>query len=373
MPLKYNVSSGNVTLPAVPGLIFELSCRVSGNPMPTLKWLIDGVNYSDRKFETLTDEPFVINITNKNASAVLNHILIMKIDARRPVARYQCVLNDTIAVRDHYIEIVDERPVLAVRVDNSSLNRLKVGFKFDVRPLNPRSELLNGIDWRPSKLFALYVENSTFEWAYQNVIAPNTLSKLDSKSVNVLDRLPLATLKNTIHGIQSCKISCFLTPFCKSYEYLMYDDSCNFFSSSTVETYYKNLMSILKNRNHREPGGTDEATTQPSFDLLHLLQGNILSVLQESMHLNNTVVIDKKNYPECEAKPSALAFTEEMHCSDELNDYADTYTFDALLPGTSYQFKFQVAGPLGLSEPVVTGMIDGKAILTTGQVCQLVI
>jgi hypothetical protein len=69
-----------------------------------LKWFINGVNYNERKFEILTDEPFVINITDKNTS-LTNNILVMKIDNSKKMAKYECVLNDNITIRQHYIEI----------------------------------------------------------------------------------------------------------------------------------------------------------------------------------------------------------------------------------------------------------------------------
>ena len=69
-----------------------------------MKWFINGVNYNERKFEILTDEPFVINITDKNTS-LTNNILVMKIDNSKKMAKYECVLNDNITIRQHYIEI----------------------------------------------------------------------------------------------------------------------------------------------------------------------------------------------------------------------------------------------------------------------------
>ena len=82
-----------------------MSCQVSGNPIPNLKWVIDGVNYNEKKFEMLTDEPFVINITEKNAS-IINNILVMKIDNARRSAKYECILNDNITIRKNFIEII---------------------------------------------------------------------------------------------------------------------------------------------------------------------------------------------------------------------------------------------------------------------------
>ena len=73
--------------------------------MPNLKWVIDGVNYNEKKFEMLTDEPFVINITDKNAS-IINNILVMKIDTARRVGKYECILNNNVTIRKNFIEIV---------------------------------------------------------------------------------------------------------------------------------------------------------------------------------------------------------------------------------------------------------------------------
>lgn len=92
-------------MPAIPGLLLEVSCQVSGYPMPKLKWIIDGVNYNEKKFEMLTDEPFVINLAEKNAS-IMNNILVMKMDNSRRVAKYECILNDNITIKKHFIEIM---------------------------------------------------------------------------------------------------------------------------------------------------------------------------------------------------------------------------------------------------------------------------
>ena len=104
-PLKYNTSFTNITLPAMPGLLLEVSCQVRGYPIPNLKWIVDGVNYNERKFEILNDEPFVINIPDKNASLV-NNILVMKIDSPKKPIKYECILNDNITIRTNYIEII---------------------------------------------------------------------------------------------------------------------------------------------------------------------------------------------------------------------------------------------------------------------------
>jgi hypothetical protein len=127
----------------------------------------------------------------------------------------------------------------------------------------------------------------------------------------------------------------------------MYDDSCNLFSTSKIESYYKYLIDTYKNRSN------------VNFNLIHLLQGNILSLLHEDVYSSNsTILIDKKTYPECESKPTAFFFTEELHCSDELQEFTDNYVFDNLFPATSYQFKIEVASAFGKSDPFVTDAIE---------------
>jgi hypothetical protein len=178
----------------------------------------------------------------------------------------------------------------------------------------------------------------------------DTLSKSDSKSINTLDRLPIATLKSTQHGIQSCKMLCFGTPFCKSYEYLMYDDSCNLYSNSKVESYYKSLIDKLKR----------SSSPDSNFNLIHLLQENLMSVLQESSTFNNTMLIDKKLYPECEPKTNVFFLTEELHCSDELADFTETYVLENLVPTTRYQFRVEVASAFGKSDSILSKEIESK-------------
>jgi hypothetical protein len=225
------------------------------------------------------------------------------------------------------------------------LNKLKVEFKIKVS--NQNQDILNNINLKPLKFSILYVENTTFSYAFQTIIAPETLSKTNESKSKTNDRLPLATLKHTLHGILSCKLLCFNTPFCKQYEHLTYDDSCNLYSTSEVESYYEKLMDDLKKKSNS------------TFNLIHLLRGNILSLVQEDSSLNNKILTEKKIYPECEPKPSKLLHSEEIYCNDELNDFKDTYIFENLSPATNYQFKIEVANAFGKSSSFITEQIEG--------------
>ncbi len=346
--MAYNVSYSNITVPTIPGLLFELSCQVSGNPRPRIKWLIDGVNYSEKKFESFTDEPFVINITFMDTWH-MNHILVFKMDNKRNLAKYECILNDNVTIREHYIKVIDEKPQLAVELDTSKLNELKLPIQMNVEHKN--KQFLNGLSVKPLKMSIMYVENSTFSKLenasfspgfYETIrLAPDTLS-YDTKAVrDRSDRVPIATLKNAERSMLSCKLLCFDTPFCHSYEHLVLENSCDFFSSQTVESYYNNLIDLVRNR------------SSSSFNLLHLLRGNILSVLQEELTWTNKMLLaDTKSIAtsECESRHS----TAEIHCSDQLFDFEENYTFYNLTPGTSYQFKVQVSNAFGRSDSFVT-------------------
>ncbi len=346
--MAYNVSYSNITVPTIPGLLFELSCQVSGNPRPRIKWLIDGVNYSEKKFESFTDEPFVINITFMDTWH-MNHILVFKMDNKRNLAKYECILNDNVTIREHYIKVIDEKPQLAVELDTSKLNELKLPIQMNVEHKN--KQFLNGMSVKPLKMSIMYVENSTFSKLenasfspgfYETIrLAPDTLS-YDTKTFrDRSDRVPIATLKNAERSMLSCKLLCFDTPFCHSYEHLVLENSCDFFSSQTVESYYNNLIDLVRNR------------SSSSFNLLHLLRGNILSVLQEELTWTNKMLLaDTKSIAtsECESRHS----TAEIHCSDQLFDFEENYTFYNLTPGTSYQFKVQVSNAFGRSDSFVT-------------------
>lgn len=71
----------------------------------SLKWLIDGVNYNDKNIFPETDEPFIINIKDMNNTFV-NNILVMNIGNVKPVSKYECILNDNVTVRTHFITII---------------------------------------------------------------------------------------------------------------------------------------------------------------------------------------------------------------------------------------------------------------------------
>lgn len=162
-----------------------------------------------------------------------------------------------------------------------------------------------------------------------------------------LNRVPIATLKHARRGMLSCKLLCFETPFCQSYEHLVLENSCDLFSSPTVETYYNDLIKQVRNRSSSD------------FNLLHLLRGNILSVLQENLSLvNKRFLSDTKSIArtECESRLT----TAEIHCNDELFNFNETYTFQNLTPGTTYQFKLQVSNVFGKSNYFVTKNIEGE-------------
>ena len=134
----------------------------------------------------------------------------------------------------------------------------------------------------------------------------------------------------------------------------MYDDSCNLYSSSKVETYYKSLIDKYKS----------SSASSSDFNLIHLLQENVMSVLQESSTFNNTLLVDKKLYPECEPKSNVFFLTEELHCSDELADYVDTYVLENLVPTTKYQFRVEVANAFGKSDSILSKEIESKIELS---------
>lgn len=93
-------------MPTIPGLILEIACQVKGSTIKSLKWLVDGVNYNDKKIsQTASHDPFVVSIEDKNNSLV-NNLLVIRMDYSRPVSKFECILNDNITVRTHYLEIL---------------------------------------------------------------------------------------------------------------------------------------------------------------------------------------------------------------------------------------------------------------------------
>jgi len=274
-------------------------------------------------------------------------------DNKRELAKYECILNDNVTIREHYIKVVDEKPQLDVKLDTSKLNELRLGIQMNVEHKN--KQFLNGLSAKPLKMSIMYVENSTFSKLenstfnpgfYETIrIAPDTLSH-DTKSIQEKsDRVPIATLKHAERSMLSCKLLCFDTPFCHSYEHLVLENSCDFFSSQPVEAYYNNLIDLVRNR------------SSTSFNLLHLLRGNILSVLQEELTWTNKMLLaDTKSIAtsECESRHS----TAEIHCSDQLFDFDEKYTFYNLTPGITYQFKVQVSNPFGKSDSFITQEVE---------------
>lgn len=91
----------------------------------------------------------------------MNHILVFKMDNERKEAKYECILNDKISIREHYIKVVDEKPQLDVQLDKSNLNELNMNIQMNVKHKN--EQFLKGLDAKPLKMSIMYVENSTFD------------------------------------------------------------------------------------------------------------------------------------------------------------------------------------------------------------------
>ncbi|RNA43470.1 hypothetical protein BpHYR1_047388, partial [Brachionus plicatilis] len=173
-----------------------------------------------------------------------------------------------------------------------------------------------------------------------------TLSKSSSlaidkfKSENLIGHLP-----RTEHSFQSCKLTCFQTPLCQSYEYLLYDDSCNFYSTPKVEAFYHETIDKIKKVNI----GSD-------MMLVHM-QEDGPRALEEAQLYNFTILMDKKSYFYCENR-IANSFNEENYCRDEIPDFKETYTMENLTPLTTYQFRIEVTNAFGVSKPVFSEIMQ---------------
>lgn len=112
------------------------------------------------------------------------------------------------------------------------------------------------------------------------------------------DKIKLGSLKPTQHYIQSCKLVCFNTPFCRAYVYDPLEDSCNFYSDSKTDAYYKNLIDTLKSTSLTS---AQENGSNFSFNLIHMLQADLFNLVEEkvrklesSIFLFYTIQIYKK-------------------------------------------------------------------------------
>lgn len=198
---------------------------------------------------------------------------------------------------------------------------------------------------------------------------PDTLSRKDAdwKPVSQPDLIKLGSLKPASKGIQSCKLVCFNTPFCRSYEYLMYDDSCNFFSDKSTDDYYKGLIDRLKN---------SSASTSFTFNLIHLLQADLLNMIEEKVNrcrgsqclgsnligwtikeFANITLVDQKRYPSCQPSVNN-SDPDELKCSDQLADFTNPYVLNDLIPLTNYQFRVEVVTPFGISRAYLTESVQ---------------
>ncbi|CAF0715506.1 unnamed protein product [Brachionus calyciflorus] len=343
--LNYNQSISNITLPSLPGYYLRLDCQVSGTQIESLNWYInDQVLNAKNSFFDL-DDLFVITSKINDNIPIVNRTLVIKLENPKPMNKYECILNGNLTVRSHYVEIFDGRPELEYKIDQSELNKLKL--KIDLKVKNSLiTSFDNNLDIKPQKISILYAENSTLINAFQTFVAPETLSSGEAKDkMSKNSEITIGHLFKTQHGIQSCKLSCFQMAFCKSYEYLMYDDSCNFYTNTEIDSFYSKIVDRIEQKN-----------SNLNFDLIHL-RDDAPKTLEEDLIYNYTILIDKKSYFTCENR-TANSFSEEFYCRDKLADFKETYIMENLSPLTSYQFRIEVANAFGISQAIFTDMIQ---------------
>lgn len=161
---------------------------------------------------------------------------------------------------------------------------------------------------------------------------------------NIKIRTKIGHLPKTEHNIQSCKLACFQTSLCKSYEYLSYKDNCNLYTTPEVKSYYFETIEKLKQLN-----------IESNLNLVYL-NNDLSSTIKEDQLYNYTILIDKKSYSYCENRTS-YSFNDESYCNDEIADFKDTYTMDNLIPLTSYQFRIEITNIFGISRPYYTEIV----------------
>lgn len=123
----------------------------------------------------------------------------------------------------------------------------------------------------------------------------------------------------------------------------MYDDSCNFYSTPRIETFYDQIINKLKDQN----SGTN----------LNLFQmhNDVTRTIEEQLY-NFTVLVDKKSNSLCENR-TVNSFNEESYCRDEIADFKETYIMDNLIPLTSYQFRIEITSAFGISRPYFSEIV----------------
>lgn len=169
-----------------------------------------------------------------------------------------------------------------------------------------------------------------------------------SKADNIVSDIKLRTLIGhlpiTEHNIQSCKLACFQTPLCKSYEYLNYKDNCNLYTTPEVKSFYSETIDRLK-----------QLSLGSNLNLVYFYN-DLSSTIKEDELYNYTILIDKKSYSYCENQTS-YSFNQESYCNDEIADFKNTYTMDNLIPLTNYQFRIEITNIFGISRPYFTEII----------------
>lgn len=109
--------------------------------------------------------------TNQNVT-IFNRTLILKLEEEKSKMKYECKLNGKEVIRSHFIEIVNLKPEIDLKINKSELNKLKLSFVISTRR---KQNQFQNLDIQPRKLSILYAENSTINSAFLTYIAPGKL------------------------------------------------------------------------------------------------------------------------------------------------------------------------------------------------------
>ena len=136
---------------------------------------------------------------------------------------------------------------------------------------------------------------------------------------------------------------------CHIYEYQLFDACCVFFSSFKFDRIYYNITETLKNRYNS------------NFNLIYVSADH--TPIYEDPVYNNKIIIENKHDCSTNNWHTEGELPDQVDsCTYELSEFNEIYKIDNLLPGTSYQFKIEIANAFGISDAFISDLIESKLI-----------
>lgn len=324
----YNQSIGSIVLPKLPGNKLVLACKVTAYPTPEIQWIFDNKKlpsmYEAYKYE---NQSFTLDTIIHDTSTTLSAVYI-NLNNATDVSKYKCMMNNSITINDLQITIIDHSPKLEVKLNKSSLNRLKVRFEMKLTSESADNQFYNEYNEKPVKYRITYnltnMNSSRIDDAIKQH-SRNLNSSLVSENIRLYG---IGSYYDHNLNAESCRLICLYNPLCKSYAFL--PASCFLITTQEWANSFNEFTTKLNN------------TANFPKNLEHSLITLTSSI--ENMHPENL-----EEYNEINKKYDSFDCFDNFKfglCNGIVDDISNPFELN-LLPDSTYQFQVEAINIFG--------------------------